>query len=149
MQLIIFQASSSTVVSWGLTKKEFCSSYVLPVCSPTIELHVCWSISLKSVSHNMALSYHSKVSSIKKKKYHFSLVWVMEFSIIPSCFLHVWVKSKFFSHWAILVKVQLLYEKFKWNTFASNGVYTFFINFILLLHNALLNCFIHSRVRAS
>ena len=44
------------------------------------------------IRNTMALSYDSKVSSTQTKEFHFSLVWVMGFSL----YLHVQVKSKFF-----------------------------------------------------
>ena len=40
----------------------------------------------KKTRNTMAPLYHSKVSSIRKtREFHFSLVWVMEFSIISTC----------------------------------------------------------------
>ena len=87
--------------------------------------------------------YHWSISSTEKRQSHFSLVWVMRFSIISSCLGKVRVSNQ-----AILADVQRVQKKGKWIC-VFYGVYNLFKKIFLLLHTTLLKCFIHSRVGKS
>ena len=95
---------------------------------------------------NYNWKHHSSVSSTQKWESHFSLVWVMEFSVISLCLSQIFSNN---SSRAILIDVQRLHGNGKWIICVSNGAYTLFNKTFLLLLTGLSKCFIQVRVRAS
>ena len=85
-----------------------------------------------------------KSDLLKTRQLHFSLVWVMQSSMIYPCF----DKGNIFcdnSNLTNLVGIQNQHENGKLMC-VSHGLYTLFRKTFLLAHTALLKCFICSRV---
>ena len=98
-------------------------------------------------SEYQGISIHIQKSGLLKTwKSHFSLVWVMEFTIISPCL----GKGKRFyenSNLINLVDTQRLPDNGKW--IIPDGVCTLFKKTFLPFHTAALKCFIYSGVKIS
>ena len=98
-------------------------------------------------SEYQSISIHIQKSGLLKTwKSHFSLVWIMEFTIISPCL----GKGKRFyenSNLINLVDTQRLPDNGKW--IIPDGVCTLFKKTFLPFHTAALKCFIYSGVKIS